>query len=411
TFRDNGVGLAPISQPVDANGNATLTVYDFGGGSHTLDALYSGDTLDSASASPPITLQVTSQAATSVVQITAWANPNPAYADQHVTFSAHVVESGTTRPPPPGGVVTFRSDQGTIYGTAVADGNGDATLLYTGGLNPGTVTVTASYDGSQVSGNPGGTPYQFPFTVNPPLDTTSVGLAPGSTTTAHQGDSVDLSARLTDLTNPGAGVGGEALTISFGSESCQALTDDYGIATCHGVYVADAAGSYPITVGFAGDPDAGFKPATDSSSTFVVLGTGKAQATLTYSGDTSAYTGETAHLSATLATAAGGLGGETVTFTLGTQSCSGQTDSTGAVSCTIVLSQGPGSPGVVARFGGDANTLAATASAPFSISLRPTSIAYGGATSGVSGDPASLSATLSSNGQPLAGKPLTLSLR
>jgi hypothetical protein len=410
TFRDNGVGLTPISQPLDANGNATLTVYDFGGGSHTLDALYSGDTLASASASPPVTLQVQSQPATSVVQITAWANPNPAYADEHVTFSAHVVQSGTATPPPAGGVVTFRSDQGTIYGTAIADGNGDASLLYTGGLTPGTVTVTASYDGSQVAGNPGGTPYQFPFTVKPPLDTMSVGLAPGSATSAQQGDRVDLSARLVDLTNPGAGLSGETLTISFGAESCDAVTDDDGIATCQGLYVADPAGSYPVTVAFAGDSDAGFKPASDSSSRFVVLGTGKAQATLAYTGDTSAYTGDTARLSARLTTAAGGLGGETVTFTLGTQSCSGQTDPTGAVSCTIALSQGPGSPGVVARFDGDSSTLAARASAPFSISLRPTAIAYGGATSGVSGDPAPLSATLSSNGQPLAGKPLTLSL-
>ena len=75
------------------------------------------------------------------------------------------------------------------------------------------------------------------------------------------------------------------------------------------------------------------------------------------------------------------LVGKTISFTLGSQSCSGLTNGIGEASCTLTLSQVPGSYTVGASYAGDATVyLPSSASVPFTITREESSLAYSGPT-------------------------------
>jgi large repetitive protein len=85
---------------------------------------------------------------------------------------------------------------------------------------------------------------------------------------------------------------------------------------------------------------------------------------LSYSGPTSGHYGDAVTLSATLTdtslTPASGVSGVPVTLSLGTQSCTGTTDTTGTATCSVTLSQTPGSVNVRVSFAGNSTYLPTT---------------------------------------------------
>jgi PKD repeat protein len=102
----------------------------------------------------------------------------------------------------------------------------------------------------------------------------------------------------------------------------------------------------------------------------------------TYTGDTTGDYHDQVTLSGTLADAAtsGPLAGELLTFTLGSQSCTGFTDGSGSASCTLVLTQVPGSYAVTASFAGDSVYGASSDTQPFTITREETTLTYTGPT-------------------------------
>ena len=154
-----------------------------------------------------------------------------------------------------------------------------------------------------------------------------------------------------------------------------------------------AAGTYTVTLSVK--DDAGLTNAVSHSVTVVQRPT-----VTTYTGSTTGDYHDSVTLSGTLVDGetSSPVPNETLSFTLGSQSCSGVTDFTGAASCTLVLTQVPGSYTVTASFAGDSVYGASSDSAPFTITREETTLTYTGPTVILSGGSLNVSATLVEDG-------------
>jgi len=179
-------------------------------------------------------------------------------------------------------------------------------------------------------------------------------------TTGDFDDSVTLSGVLT-LSGTTAGVNGQTVTFSVGTQSCSGVTNTAGLASCP-LILNQVPGPYTVTASFAG---AGNFQASSASTGFTIT---KEETTLNYTGDTVIANNTVAHMKGILLEdGVVAIQGRQVVFTLGTggtaQTCPGMTDATGTATCTILVNQ-PLGPGVVsANFAGDAFYLPSSASA------------------------------------------------
>ena len=163
-------------------------------------------------------------------------------------------------------------------------------------------------------------------------------------------DAVTLTAQLSadsETVIPAATV-----TFALGSVHCTATTDITGTASCP-ITPNQAAGTYPLTVVFAGDARFG---AATASTTFTVT---KEETKVAYTGATTLRNGESAELAATL-TADGvrPLSGRALTLGIGSgstaQTCTATTNEAGSAACSIAIPHQPVGGGVAgATFAGD----------------------------------------------------------
>lgn len=137
TFEDGGSIIG--SATVNPNGTASLNTNSLSFGTHTLTAVYSGDTNHAISSSSPVSEPVV-QTAT----VTLASNPNPSISGTAVSFSTKVVGAG---PLIPTGYVSF-SDGATLLSTVMLDANGSASLQ-SSALAVGSHTMTVSYTGDK----------------------------------------------------------------------------------------------------------------------------------------------------------------------------------------------------------------------------------------------------------------------
>jgi alpha-tubulin suppressor-like RCC1 family protein len=165
-------------------------------------------------------------------------------------------------------------------------------------------------------------------------------------------DASSVSATLTDA-NTSAALSGKQVTFTLNaSETCTAVTDAGGVATCS-MTPGEAAGTYALKASFAGDTDFS---ATSGSADFVVS---LEETTIVYTGPKMIPSGNHATLSGVLLEDnTTPISGRTLTMTLGdgagSQSCTGTTDSTGAASCVVApVNQPLGAGTAMASFAGD----------------------------------------------------------
>jgi hypothetical protein len=137
---------------------------------------------------------------------------------------------------------------------------------------------------------------------------------------------------------------------------------------------------------------------------------------LTVSATTGTY-GQPTTVSGTLTNSVTGqgIGGQTITLTLnGTQSCTATTASNGKGSCSITPNETSGTYTLNGSFAGNTSTspqlLSSGGSNKVVINGAPTTITYTGATSTTNGQSFTLSTQLTSNGTPLSGQPVVLTL-
>jgi hypothetical protein len=131
------VALNPLGF-TSSNGKVSFTTSALTGGSHSITAVYSGDTNFTGNTSDPFTLVVNSAATSTTLS----SSMNPSVSGQAVTFTAtvHVPGSGT-----PTGDLTFM-DGDTVLGTGTLDVSGKATFTTTD-LEVGPHSITAVYGG------------------------------------------------------------------------------------------------------------------------------------------------------------------------------------------------------------------------------------------------------------------------
>ncbi len=376
--------------------------------SYTLTASFSGDTTtttplgsDSSSSTfnvNPDTSSVTYTGPTSAVNgttptvgatlTTNTPTPDTPLSNQVVSFT---VGSGGSNPQ-------------TCSGTT--DDNGDVSCTLPTLDQPVTDTsITTSY---------GGTSYDTPVTSAPPFTVTEPTTLTVNSATGGYAMSTPVSGVLTD-TLSGAPIANEPVTLQLDSnESCQAVTDTTGTATCN-VTPSEPEGTYPLTGTFAGDTSQPLQLLPSNGlSNFVVT---PDATSLTYTGATTGVNGQALAVSGVLTRVFDGapIAGRNVTFTLGTgtkaQTCSGVTNATGAVACSIAsVNQSPGPIPVTDTFAGDNYYLPASAASTVNLpegtklTVNPGGGTYNGSTT-VSG-----TLTNTTTNQPVPNEPVTFTV-
>ena len=390
TFMDGSVTLGTGTLS-NVSGVATATymttVTQLAAGTHTVTAVYGGDTNYNGSTSVGFSY-VISQVATTTT-FTSASPPSPQPFGTAVTFTATVTQSTTS--PLPTGTVTFM-DGTTVLGTGtLSNVAGVATATYTTAatqLIGGTHSITAVY-----GGDPnfiGSTSGSFTDTITP-LATTITVASSGSPTTYGQLVVFTATVSVTGPILPTGSVtffdGGTAIGIGTLSGN-QAF---FATATLSG-------GSHTITVVYNGDSNyTASPPSSPITQTVNPVGS----STTLFSLQNPSTAGESVILEAQVAPASGG-GTPTgiVTFMDGTNTLGTGTLSNGlAFFNASGLSVGPHS--LTAVYGGD-NTFNGSTSPSVSQTVNPSSALAGSTTtlmlsSGTSvfGQPVTLTATVS----------------
>ncbi|MGD0747496.1 MAG: hypothetical protein ABSB68_06760 [Acidimicrobiales bacterium] len=322
------------------------------------------------------------------------------------TVSATLINTYTNAPVP-GQSVTL-----TVNGTQTCSGTTNASGVATCSVTPNEPSGTYSLSGS-FGGNTTTTPVLLSSSGS---STFTESKAPttltytGSTSTTS-GQSPSLSATLT--TTGGTPLPGQTVTFTVGTGSsaqrCTATTNSAGHASCSICMYNQSASPLPVTVTYGGNSYYG--STTTSQSVTVVTPTN-----LSVSAATGTY-GQPVTVSGTLTNSVNGqgIGGQTVTLTLNSsQTCTATTASNGKASCAITPTETSGTYTLTGSFGGNTTTspqlLASNGSNKVVVNGAPTSITYTGTTTTTNGQSLTLSTQLTSNGTPLNGQPVVLTL-
>ena len=237
TLKDGStvLGTNPLVFGLTAFSISSLSV-----GSHTITAVYSGDSNYLGSTSNIVTQKVHYDTKTNLTS-----NNNPSISGQSVTFTADVNASGDT----PSGTVTF-SDGSLVLGTGTLSG-GKATYT-TSALSVGTHPITASYGGDATNDvSTSNVVMQVVNSKNSAKVTLSSSLNP-----SVYGQSVSFTATL----SPSAATG----TVQFqidGTNFGGAVTISGGKAVS-GSTASLSIGSHNITAVYSGDSTYGGSTAT-----------------------------------------------------------------------------------------------------------------------------------------------------
>ena len=318
-----------------------------------------------------------------------YTGPTTASNGDSITLSATLLDQGASTPVV--GRTVFLTAGGDTC-SAVTDSSGNVSCGVTVNTAPGHYTAIAAFagDAAYVAGSD-----TVSYTVlHIPTKITYTGPTSGD-----YNDQVTLSATLNDDSAPGSSsrgdpLSGQTLDFTLGAESCSAVTNGSGVASCD-VTPLDDPGGYSVDVSFAGDST--YNSSTSSTS-FTV---NQEESAVAYTGPLTSHYHDAVTATATLTDPDGGapIAGKTVTFTLGVgDTCSATTDVSGVATCSITPTQ-TGTQSMVASFAGDIDYLSSSDTQSFSITPEETTMTYTGPTfilAGASG--ATLTATLVEDG-------------
>lgn len=346
-FQADGADLGG-PQNVDGSGQASVDTSTLGVGNHAITAAFTSSNPNTLNSSGALAGGQTVQKADTVT--VASSSPNPSEVDVPVTFTAEVNTSAPGAGTPTGGVQF--SDNGTDFGAPQPlDGSGSASIT-TSSLTVGVHTIGADYAGDASRNGSSGS-------VSQTVDRARTTLTYDGAISGDFHDSVALAATLT-RTRDGAQLDGRPVHFTMASESCDAVTNAAGRASCT-ITPQEPAGGYTVAASYAGDA---LTQPSSASTSFTVT---REQTSLTYSGDTVILNGGTLHASGTLMEDDGApaIAGRSVTFTLGSgataQSCTALTDAAGRAACDIAaVAQPLGPVSVTSVFAQDAYYLSSS---------------------------------------------------
>ena len=332
-------------------------------------------------------------------------NPGSGTYNTPGTISGTLVNSYTNAPVPNEPVTL--TVNGTQTCTATTNASGVASCAVTPNEPGGTYVLSGSFGGDTTS-----VPTLLPstgkstFTENKaPTTVTYTG-----STSITSGNSPVLSAT---LTGNGAPLPGQTVTFTVGSgnsaQHCSGTTNAAGNVSCSICTFNQSASPLPVTVTYGGNTY--YAGSTTSKAITVTTPTSLSVSAAT------GVTGSPTTLTGTLTNGVTGqpISGQTITLTLnGTQTCTATTGSTGRASCAVTPTESAGTYPVTGSFAGNTSTspqlLPSSGHNNFVITPASTTVTYTGATTATNGSSVTLSSTLTSNGTPLSGQTLTLTL-
>jgi hypothetical protein len=308
---------------------ATLAIKTLAGGSNSITAVYSGDTLDVTSTSAKLTETITK-----AVTVTALKSSlSTSSYDQSVTFTATVTSTGGT----PTGTVTFLSNGSSLGTGSIAGG---VAALTTTTIPPGTHSITASYGGSTDFD----TSTSSAVSLVTDVDSTTTKLT-SSLNPSDFGESVTFKATVTPST---AGTPTGAVTFLSGATTIGKGTLSGGVAT-FATYELPL-GTSSITAIYAGSTD--YMTST-SAAVSEVVDIEPTTTVVTSSLNPASY-GESVTFTATVSSASAVKATGTVTFLANGKSIGAGTLSNGVATLkTSALAAGPNS--ITATYAGDAD--------------------------------------------------------
>ena len=272
------------------------------------------------------------------------------------------------------------------------------------GMATGTGTLVVVTNGIASVGSP--------ITVEP---ASKITFGAGNHTTSDFNDATTVEAHLTALAG-GANIAGKTVTFVLGSgagtETCAAMTDAAGLASCS-ITPNQAAGNYTLTATYVSDAD--FAGSTVSAP-FVIT---KEQTEIAFTLDSSTTQDyhDATTVKAHLTSDGVDLPGKTVTFKLGagtgTETCSAPSNAGGIASCSITPNEAAGTYTLEVDFATDAFYLPSSKTTSFIITKEETAVKFtnGSATVIPVGHSATLSAILTEdNTPPIAGRSVTITL-
>ena len=327
-FQLDGVDIAGCTAQTVTGDVATCVTAAFPAGSHSVVAVYSGDTNFFGSTSPGDFTGV-NQAATTVTVTT---NPvGPVVFGQPVTITAvvAVVAPGTGNPP---GWVTFSNGSTPLCSNvllSIVGGQWEAQCT-TSALPVGTAALIASYsnsDGNYKQSSNGASPYSL--VVNPAATTTSLVSSANPSVT---GQSVTFTASVSS-NSPGSGTPTGTVTFKVnGVAVCSAVVlDGSAQATCTVANLVHPGSPYSVTAFYSGATD--FASSDDHLSPLSQVVNADPTATTVSSSVNPSVTGQPVTFTATVTSNSPGSGTPTgsVTFKVN-----------GSVVCTAVALNGSG---------------------------------------------------------------------
>jgi prepilin-type N-terminal cleavage/methylation domain-containing protein len=239
TFKDgsNTLGTGTLSSGVATYATSALTV-----GSHSITAVYGGDSSYATSTSSILTQTVNSAGATTTLISSA----NPSNYGQSLNFTASVSGSAGT----PTGTVQFKTD-GTNFGSPVTLSGGSATSGATATLSVGNHTISAVYSGDSKYSGSTGTLTQI---VNSSVATVAI---TSSTNPSTYNQSVTFTSTVSGPAGTPSGTVqfmidgsnfGSPVTLSGGTVNSNAISNlSVGNHTINAVYSGDSAYSSNVS--------------------------------------------------------------------------------------------------------------------------------------------------------------------
>jgi hypothetical protein len=337
-FMDGALNLG--SAVTLAGGAASFTTLSLTPGSHSITAVYSGDTNNLGSTSTALT-QIVNQAATTTSLISSL---NPSLSGQAVTFTATVTGASPT------GTVQFK-DGASNLGSAVTLAGGAASFA-TLSLTPGSHSITAVYTGD--GNNLGSTSTALTQIVNQGATTTSL---TSSLNPSLSGQAVTFTATVTGASptgtvqfKDGAANLGSAVTLAGGAASFTTLSL--------------TSGSHSITAVYSGDTN-------NLGSTSAPLSQNVNKTTTSTSLTSSLNPSLSGQAVTFTATVTGASPTGTVQFKDGAANLGSPVTLAGGTASFTTLSLTSGSHGITAVYSGDANNTTST-SAPLKQNVNKT---------------------------------------
>jgi Bacterial Ig-like domain (group 3)/Putative Ig domain/Calx-beta domain len=338
TFKD---GATTIGTATLSSGVATFSLSSLSVGSHSITALYSGDSTHASSTSSALSQSVLA----AVTSTTVSSSVSPSVFGQSVTFTATV--SVTAGGGTPDGTVTFKDGSTTLATTTLSAG---ATTYTTSSLAMATHSITAVYNGV--------TNY-----ATSTSSTLSQAVGPNSSTSVSSSLNASLFSQSVTFTatvsavSPITGTPSGVVTFESGGATLGTATLSSGTATY--TTSALAVGTYSITAIYAG---AGSFTASGSSALSQTVNT-DSSVSVTSSVNPSVYGQSTTFTATVIAVSpVTGTPSGTVTFEdAGVSIGSGTLSSGQATYATTALAVGTHS--ITAVYGGAGSFSASTSSA------------------------------------------------